>query len=59
MNQISESCCRKGWGGRRNAPPPSPPPYFPADPWISFKDDLTIILLLSVFFMFDTIMLVD
>jgi hypothetical protein len=32
--------------------PPSPPPYFSADPVdISLKDDVTVILLFSVFFM--------
>jgi hypothetical protein len=39
-------------GGLSIPPSPSPPPYFPAYPLdISFKDDVTVILLLGVFFM--------
>ncbi len=48
-----EACCRKGWGAGEVTPPPSPRPYFPADIWtdISYKDDITVILLLGVSFM--------
>jgi hypothetical protein len=44
-----EVCCRKGCGRAEFASPYSLPPFFPVD--ISFKDDVTVILLLYVSFM--------
>jgi hypothetical protein len=49
VKYLSRSLLYKGVG----PPPPSPPAhYFPAYPWdISFKDDVTVVLLLDISFM--------